>query len=139
MSVFNPELAVQVLVHAAYHGDKAASEKFGITTRTVENHRARLASDAHLSELFKTAMRRTDRGIRGLRHNILRIALTKQGELIQMASTIEHLPVVTQAIQAMNETELTMRALNVDDEDAHEGEGASEASADHAETSPPVH
>lgn len=42
----------EVLVTAAYQGDKAAAQRFEITTRTVENYRARLATDPALSDLF---------------------------------------------------------------------------------------
>lgn len=44
--------AASILVEAAYFGDKEAADKWGITTRTVQNYRARLDGDAELSAVF---------------------------------------------------------------------------------------
>lgn len=49
--------AALVLVDAAFLGDKLAAEKLGVTSRTVENHRARLETDPELSGLFQAARR----------------------------------------------------------------------------------
>jgi hypothetical protein len=49
---FNYERAAVVLVEAAYYGDKAASERNGVTERTVRNYRERLNEDTELSASF---------------------------------------------------------------------------------------
>lgn len=48
----NYERAAAILVDAAYLGDEIAAKKWNVTTRTVENYRARLKTDPKLSELF---------------------------------------------------------------------------------------
>lgn len=48
----NYERAAAILVDAAYLGDEVAAKKWNVTTRTVENYRARLKTDSKLSELF---------------------------------------------------------------------------------------
>ena len=45
--------AAAVLVDAAYRGDEAAAGLGGITARTVQNYRARLAADPKLSLIFE--------------------------------------------------------------------------------------
>ena len=49
---FNHERAASVLVDAAYHGDEEAAAKWGLTTRTIQNYRRRLATDTILSQFF---------------------------------------------------------------------------------------
>lgn len=49
----NYELVAQILVEAAYLGDRETCEKYGITTRTIRNYRKRLREDAELSEIFR--------------------------------------------------------------------------------------
>lgn len=49
---FKYERAAAVLVDAAYLGDEAAAKKWKLTTRTIENYRARLKTDSVLSEFF---------------------------------------------------------------------------------------
>jgi len=50
---FNHERAASVLVDAAYLGDEAAAKKWAITTRTIDNYRARLKTDPILSAKFR--------------------------------------------------------------------------------------
>jgi hypothetical protein len=40
------------LVEAAYFGDKAAADRYGVTMRSVENYRARLVTDTELVAFF---------------------------------------------------------------------------------------
>jgi len=42
-------LAAECLVYAAFHGDEAASEKFGRTVRTIQRYRSRSLEDPELS------------------------------------------------------------------------------------------
>lgn len=46
------ERAAEILVDAAYMGDSKAAEKWGVTTRTVQNYRAALEEDPELSSFF---------------------------------------------------------------------------------------
>lgn len=50
----NIDRAAMVLVEAIFYGDKATADRYGITTRTVENYRKRLkdGKNEKLSEVF---------------------------------------------------------------------------------------
>lgn len=52
MGKFNYDRASAVLVEAAYFGDKTASERYGISIRSIENYRARLEDDMELVAFF---------------------------------------------------------------------------------------
>ncbi len=45
MPAFNPDRAALILLDSILLGDERASEKWKVTVRTIENHRARLKSD----------------------------------------------------------------------------------------------
>ena len=49
---FKPHLAAVTLVEAAYRGDDEAAERWGVTTRTIMNWRARLDEDVEFSAIF---------------------------------------------------------------------------------------
>ena len=49
---FNPDRAAQILVEAAYHGDKKAAKENGISERTIRNYRRILAEDTEFSAIF---------------------------------------------------------------------------------------
>ena len=51
------ELAARVLVWAALHGDKKASEHFNITSRTIFNYRKALGSDGELAQAFTSFLK----------------------------------------------------------------------------------
>ena len=48
----NYERAAAILIDAAYLGDEVAAKNWKVSTRTIENYRARLKEDPKLSELF---------------------------------------------------------------------------------------
>ncbi|MFB2768569.1 hypothetical protein ACE1AT_04655 [Pelatocladus sp. BLCC-F211] len=50
---FNYERAASALVDAIFMGDKAAAEKWGVSTRSIEGWRSRLNEDARLAGLFQ--------------------------------------------------------------------------------------
>jgi hypothetical protein len=51
MAPFNRDRAATILVEAAYFGDQPTSEKWVVTTRTIQRYRARLDGDKQLSQL----------------------------------------------------------------------------------------
>lgn len=53
MSVLNKERTALILVEAAYFGDPATSQKWGIAERTIRNYRQRLNDDTELASLFQ--------------------------------------------------------------------------------------
>lgn len=53
--------AAAILVDAAYRGDEAAAELWGISPRTVQNYRARLADDPELALIFHEKRRGVER------------------------------------------------------------------------------
>jgi hypothetical protein len=50
---FHHEKAASVLAESALYGDKVTAEKWGITTKTIRNYRAKLATDSQLSVIFQ--------------------------------------------------------------------------------------
>lgn len=57
---YNREFAATVLLTAVYSCDEDACQKYGITTRTLQNYRRRLTSDHSLSEVFATKKAKLD-------------------------------------------------------------------------------
>lgn len=51
---YNREFAASVLLAAIYNSDAEACQKYGITERTLQRYRKRLAEDAKLSEVVAT-------------------------------------------------------------------------------------
>jgi hypothetical protein len=51
---FRYDLPAAALIEALFTTDKAACEKYGISTRTLTNYRRRQAKDPHLADLFHT-------------------------------------------------------------------------------------
>ncbi|MBW4598997.1 MAG: hypothetical protein KME29_05115 [Calothrix sp. FI2-JRJ7] len=51
---FNYERAAGALVDAIFSGDKAAAEKWDVSTRSIEEWRSRLKEDEELLALFKS-------------------------------------------------------------------------------------
>lgn len=49
MAVFNHDRAAAILVDAAYQGDEAAALAWGVSVRTVERYRSRMATDLQLA------------------------------------------------------------------------------------------
>lgn len=50
---FHYEKAASILAESALYGDKVTSEKWGITTKSIRNYRAKLAVNQQLSLLFQ--------------------------------------------------------------------------------------
>ena len=53
-SGYNRDLAAAVLIAAVYTSDAEACTKYGVSLRTLQNHRKRLATDDVLAEVFAT-------------------------------------------------------------------------------------
>ena len=53
MARLNYERAALVLVEAVYYGDRVASERWGISVRSINRYRHRLATDPELAELVR--------------------------------------------------------------------------------------
>jgi hypothetical protein len=51
-SSFKPELAAAAIVAAMYQSDKEACEHFGISQRSLQNYRQKLATDLEFAALF---------------------------------------------------------------------------------------
>lgn len=114
MSTLDLEHASDVLADAWAMGDRAAAALHGISRRTVERYRARIADDeapdADLSALVaqKIALRREEWG--DARQTFLRRALAKLEQLLDGA-TAEDIPAIVGAIKIVGELELTGQAL----------------------------
>jgi hypothetical protein len=51
---FNHDVAASVLISAVYTSDDEACAKYGVSVRSLQNYRKRLAVDAKLADIFAT-------------------------------------------------------------------------------------
>lgn len=83
MKTFKYDLAACVLIEALFSTDEKACAKYGITQRTLQNYRQRLAVDSKLSLIFHTKKAALDkewadelpRAMREATHTIAEIAI----------------------------------------------------------------
>lgn len=126
---FDAERAARVLADAAEFGDAKAAEKWKITTRTVENYRARLRSDPVLSGSFARIEREETRDWHAARRRFLRAGVDKLRELIAQAGP-DQLDDVSKALERIGNLDVASEALGVGAERAdREDEGAGEDEA----------
>jgi hypothetical protein len=114
---FNADRAATILVDAAYLGDPRAAEKWKVTTRTIENYRARLKSDPHFSALFATKRAAAEGNWKHELGRALTTSIRKLAALIEntdptILSTPAAIEAVTGAVKALSEIAITGEVLN---------------------------
>lgn len=120
--------AARVLVDAALHGDRKASETHKITDRTLRNYRAALDTDTELSALYAQLSRLvTTQNWADELNTSLTGLIRKLGSMVQElpGSTAENITSVTGAIKVLSEIALTREVLgsaNGEVSDAGDGE-----------------
>jgi hypothetical protein len=127
MSSFQPERAARVLLDALTMGDGPAAEKHGITTRTVQNHRDRLATDPAFSLLFQSLKAKEDSDWRTVRLRFLRKAIAKLETLVEGATSPDRIRDTAEAIRVVGELQIASDALSVDQLPDQPGARAPEA------------
>jgi len=83
---YDPDRAALILVDAMALGDRSASRKWGVSTRTVERYRARMSSDPALADLVREKKRGTERELAEMRIAFMREALSVLSEKIRSAN-----------------------------------------------------
>ena len=114
-SRFDPEIAAQILVEAAYLGDIETAKKHGITDRTIRNWKQRLDTDAEFSALFHLKRQEAEKAwadelpesIRAC-INFIRDAATSK----DFQKTPEGIHAVSGALKIMSEVAITKEALD---------------------------
>jgi hypothetical protein len=106
------ERAANILVDAFQLGDLKAAKKWGITDRTLRNYRARLASDASLSAIFRDKMAAADRSWHADRTRTLRILMSR---MVALAQTETDLDKLSRAVKEVGGVDVAVSALNVGD------------------------
>lgn len=114
MPAFDPERAAMILLDALTMGDGKAAEKWGCTTRTVENHRQRLTTDPGFSAFFRHRHEAASRGWSSVRLKFLRKAIAKLEELVDKAGP-DQIRDVSEAVKTVGELQVVSDALNVGD------------------------
>lgn len=129
---FNYERAAAVLVDAAYLGDEPAAKKWNITTRTIENYRARLKDDPKLSELFLQKRAAAEGSWVVELRRALQATLTKAAMIVECIEPVivvetelgqvrevnmEGLKVLVGTGKALGEIALALEVLNAGDAD----------------------
>ncbi|AFD27743.1 hypothetical protein [Deinococcus gobiensis] len=101
---FNYERAAAILVDAAYLGDGEAAKKWQVTTRTIQNYRAKLKTDPLLSQFFARKRARAEGNWVGELRRSLGAVLEKSrliAEAIEPVITVED-PETGSQVQRVN-------------------------------------
>lgn len=129
----NRERAARILVEAeAIGNDRKASEKLGITDRTIRNYRTALESDPELSALFRKYAAAESRSWHLARTRALRIANQRA---VQLLENEEDLDKVTRFIEKTGGVDIAGEALGVSSRPGREGPPAPEDAGDTGEGS----
>ena len=108
------DIAARALVEAILTDDRTATEKFGITTRTLRRYRQALAEDPELSAVFqehlKEFMKRSwaDDLNDALQQIMLELVRHVKGQLLMTPDSIE---AITSAFKAVSEIALAKEVL----------------------------
>ena len=139
---FNTELAARVLVDAIALGDRTAADRHQVSEKTIGRYRARLKTDAELSERVQELGKEAEHGWHFARARFLRRTLKKLDEMVQDAKP-EHFEHVIAAMKAAGELDLATEALGVGSVDRRERPPTSEdsggASGEEDAESEPTH
>lgn len=114
---FNAERAALILCDAAYLGDEKSAEKWKCTTKTIKNHRARLATDPNFSLLFHEKRKQVESNWEDELSRAIITGVKKMGRMIQAApdgKTFDAgaLEAVTGAVKVLSEIKITTEVLN---------------------------
>ncbi|HEX2865258.1 MAG TPA: hypothetical protein VHN99_11870 [Deinococcales bacterium] len=122
--------AAAILVDAAYLGDPKAAERWKITTRTIENYRARLKKDPELSAIFAQKRQAAEGDWKSELARALRTGVRRLARMLDevQGSDLEAIEAVTGAVKALSEIDLTREVLNAGHADAHSGRATQGAS-----------
>lgn len=128
----NLERAAAILVDAAYLGDEVAAKKWNVTTRTIQNYRKELKSNAKLSELFARKRAAAEGNWVSELKRALRTTLSKATQIIECIEpvivvetelgqeqqvNIQGLKILVAAGKDLGEIALALEVLNAGDAD----------------------
>lgn len=113
MPAFNYDLAAAILVEAAFNGDQAASEHWGISIRSIQRYRAKLGKDKKLASSVADKKkvfegRWADNISPAITNGISYLTKAIQ----EIASTPEGIHAVAGAVKLLSEIEMTKRMLD---------------------------
>ena len=109
---FNRDRAARVLVDAITLGDRTASERHGVSEKTIQRYRARLLTDLELSQVVQKLGREAEHGWHFARARFLRLTFTKLEAMVESA-TPEHFGHVIDALKAAGELDIAHEVLSV--------------------------
>lgn len=114
-SRFDPEKAAEILVEAAYKGDKATAEAHGITDRTIRNWKKRLDDDAEFSAVFHLKRRTAEKEWADELPESIRACINflKDAAKSEMRVTPDGIHAVAGALKVMAEVAIVKDALDV--------------------------
>jgi len=123
------ERAARILVDAAEMGDRKAAEKWKVSQRTVENHRARLRTNPELAALFgqfaKTAQATSAVSWAADRASVLKAAAARALTLLAKEDDLDK---VSRLVEKFGELELAGTLLGEGAGDRREGKAPAAAS-----------
>jgi hypothetical protein len=112
---YDPDRAARILVDAAQFGDRKTAESWGITEKTIGNYRRRMSTDASLSDLFLEKKRAADASWQQTRIRCIRKGIDRLEVLFGKADQVEHIEVVSRAIERLGNLDVASKVLDVGD------------------------
>lgn len=112
---FNHERAALILVEAAYYGDRATGDRWGVSIRSIQRYRARLDSDQELSQLVALKKEAFERDWTEEMPAAIRTGIRFLNTAFQEAdpTSPEAIHAVAGAMKILAEIGLTREVLNV--------------------------
>jgi hypothetical protein len=111
---FNYERAAGALVDAIFSGDKAAAEKWDVSTRSIEEWRSRLKEDEELLALFKSKKHAREKTWASEIPQVIQDGLRFVSDAIKHANPEdpEALKAVVGALKVLMDIDLTKQVLD---------------------------
>lgn len=111
---FNARRASEILCEAFASGDKSAAARFGVSTRTIANYRARLKTDPEFASLFQTEQSEMTRGWHVARRRLLLATAEKARELVGMIKEPTSLLLLITLMEKVGSVDSAAGALGLD-------------------------
>jgi hypothetical protein len=111
---FNYERAASALVDAIFSGDKAAAEKWDVSTRSIEEWRVRLKEDSELEAQFKIKKKAREKSWAGeIPHTIEEgLKFIKDATKHADPADPQAINAITSALKVLMDVDLTKQVLD---------------------------
>jgi hypothetical protein len=132
---FDRDRAARVIAMAAAVGDEEAAKAAGISTRTIERWRARVATDKELSAVVAEKHDQVQKHLDGTFRSFMRGAVGKLGQLVSQAG-VEDIHAVAGAVKIVGDLMNFRDGLGVSENEEKAGEDGGQPSGNGASQPP---